>query len=142
MMGSLGLPGSGDCSNLVLHGDLIVGSAAEAGLVWLPLNCGELTAAEPEAPALASVLGAWPNPFNPRTSLSFELPRASQVRLSIHDVAGRCVRTLAGGDFAAGMHALIWDGRDDRGTESPSGIYLARLEAGETAGSAKLVLLR
>jgi hypothetical protein len=83
-----------------------------------------------------------PNPFNPRTTFVFELPRPQRADLSVYDVAGRLVRRLAAGDLPAGRHTAIWDGRDDRGGDAPSGAYFLRL-SGETGSvSRKAVLLR
>jgi flagellar hook assembly protein FlgD len=67
-----------------------------------------------------------PNPFNPSTQLALSLPRDGNVRLAIHDVRGALVRVLADGPLAAGDHRYTWDGRDDRGLQVPSGLYLAR----------------
>jgi hypothetical protein len=83
-----------------------------------------------------------PNPFNPSTMLAFDLAAAGRVELAIVDVAGRRVRTLADGDFGAGSYTLTWDGRDDRGQASASGIYFAHLRAGDFRAERRLVLLK
>ena len=75
-----------------------------------------------------SALAAYPNPFNPQTRLSFELPRAGEVTLNIYDVAGRKVATLLQGHQPAGPGSVTWDGRDRSGRSLGSGLYLARLE--------------
>lgn len=90
-------------------------------------------------PAPASglrLVGAAPNPFNPRTEIAFELPASARVSLSVYDAAGRRVRTLmAGVELGAGRHAVDWDGCSDGGRRLPSGSYLCRLEAaGEVVG--------
>jgi hypothetical protein len=92
--------------------------------------------------AAPRLLGAYPNPFNPQTTLRFTLGAPARVRLTVHDVTGRHVRVIADEAFAAGMYERIWDGRDDGGRELASGIYLLRLNtvAGEQAQ--RLVLLR
>jgi hypothetical protein len=94
------------------------------------------------APARTALLGAVPNPFNPRTVVRYELDRATPVRLTIHDVAGRRVRTLFEGERAAGRHEAIWDGRSDGGAPVPTGVYFCRCEAGEYRRTVKLTLLR
>jgi hypothetical protein len=68
-----------------------------------------------------------PNPFNPRTTLRFELTAGATVELAVFDVSGRRIATLAAGHRAAGRHEAVWQGRDDAGRSVPSGVYLARL---------------
>ncbi len=83
-----------------------------------------------------------PNPFNPRTTIRFELPAVGHVRLAIYDVAGRLVRVLVEGEIAAGSHEAAWDGRDAAGRAVPSGSYLARLVAGGKVEGVRLSLVR
>ncbi|MBK8167480.1 MAG: hypothetical protein IPK64_16170 [bacterium] len=90
-------------------------------------------------PALA---GAWPNPFNPRTTISFELPAPSRTRVTILDLRGSLVATVAEADLGAGRHQVVWTGRDDAGRAVPSGPYLCRLQAGRHEAVTKLLLLR
>lgn len=94
----------------------------------------------PEAHSLG--LQASPNPFNPRTTISFTLAEPGKVRLTIYDLRGALVRRLAERPLAAGPHAVVWDGTDDRGRRPGSGIYLARLESAETARTIKVVMLK
>jgi hypothetical protein len=68
-----------------------------------------------------------PNPFNPRTTLRFELTAGATVELAVFDVSGRRIATLAAGHRATGRHEAVWQGRDDDGRSVPSGVYLARL---------------
>lgn len=102
------------------------------------------TGAPDDGPARpAAALGSHPNPFNPRTILSFANRAAGPTRLTLHDLAGRRVRTLVAGDWPAGEHQVVWDGTDDGGAALPSGVYLARLVgAGGAVVSRKLTLLR
>lgn len=88
------------------------------------------------------LLPARPNPFNPRTTLRFELPGAAHVRLEIFDLAGRRLRTLVSESLSAGPHEVVWDGLDARGCAAPTGNYLARLTTGMEARSVGLQLLR
>jgi hypothetical protein len=83
-----------------------------------------------------------PNPFNPRAQISFALPEAGPVSLSVYDVKGRLVTVLAEGEHDAGPHALTWHGRDSRGREVGSGVYFLRLEAGGTVATRKMVMVR
>lgn len=86
--------------------------------------------------------GAYPNPFNPRTTIKFELPEAGSVRLSVFDVAGRLVRTLVDESMPLGSHEAIWDGKDASGREVGSGSYLVRLEFGKDVKTTRMGLLR
>jgi hypothetical protein len=98
----------------------------------LSLDEGISTAAE--TPALfASLQPAYPNPFNPKTTLAFTLASGAEVQLAIFDSQGRRVRTLHEGFLGAGEHRRIWDGRDDEGRAGVSGVYLARLLASSGA---------
>jgi hypothetical protein len=83
-----------------------------------------------------------PNPFNPSTSIPFELPEDSHVRLTIYSVGGRLVRTLIDGKLAGDTYSVEWDGRDDQGHEARSGVYFSRLQAGDRTLTKQLVLLR
>ena len=89
-------------------------------------------------------LRSYPNPFNPSTTIHFELPQASRITMSIHDLAGRRVRRLASGErlYPAGPGLVDWSGRDDRGRELPSGLYLCRISDGEIATSCKVTLIK
>ena len=79
-------------------------------------------------PTAVELLPNYPNPFNPETTIRFNLLCASQVRLVIYNALGQVIRTLADGFRPAGMHEMTWDGRNDQGREVASGIYLYSLE--------------
>jgi hypothetical protein len=83
-----------------------------------------------------------PNPFNPATTLVFELPRHMQVKLSIFTVTGRLVSTLVDREMAAGRKQVVWNARDGHGRPVASGVYFYRLVAGGEAQTRKMVLLR
>lgn len=84
----------------------------------------------------------FPNPFNSSTTLQFDLPQDGAVDLSIYNLSGQKMATLAQGHLAAGMHTLQWDGRDARGRELASGVYFYRLRTESQTQSRRLVLLR
>ena len=86
---------------------------------------------------------AYPNPFNPSTTLRFESDAHGPLRLVVVDAAGRVLRELAAGTFSAGHHTVEWDGKDEAGRRLPSGLYLARLIGDQgLVGSQKLMLLK
>lgn len=97
------------------------------------------TAGVPPAPLTAV---AYPNPFNPRTTISYALPVSGPTRLTIHDLRGRRVRTLLDGWQPAGAGAVIWDGIDGEGRPCASGLYVHRLETDAGRHLGKMMLLR
>lgn len=88
------------------------------------------------------LLWAYSNPFSEATTLHFALASADDVQLAVYDSAGRLVRELHRGTFAAGEHVMQWDGRSDAGTPLPAGVYFARLASRLGAGDVRLTLLR
>lgn len=83
-----------------------------------------------------------PNPFGSATIIRFELFSPVQARLRIYDLDGRLIRTLLDTLLPAGVHCLDWDGLDEDGRPVPSGAYLARLVAGASEATWKLVRVR
>jgi len=83
-----------------------------------------------------------PNPFNPSTSIRFTMPERAEIDLALYDAAGCRVAVVASGVYEPGEHVISWDGRDDTGREAASGIYFARLRAGDFEATRKLVLIR
>ncbi|HWO58332.1 MAG TPA: PKD domain-containing protein [bacterium] len=84
----------------------------------------------------------YPNPFNPATVIAFSLAQTGPVRLDVYDILGRRVATLAEGDWPAGHHRVVWDGRDEDGIERASGVYFYRLQADGFQQSRKMLLLK
>lgn len=87
----------------------------------------------------------FPNPFNPQTTISFDLPGGDDgevmpARLVIFDIRGRLVKNLFEGELKAGHYQFSWDGRDDSGTPLPSGVYFCRLDSGNWSSARKMVL--
>ena len=83
-----------------------------------------------------------PNPFNPGTAIGYELTQPVQVSLRIYDLLGREVAVLVGGMMDAGHHEAYWNGRDSNGNPAASGVYLYRLEAGGSAETKRMMLVR
>jgi hypothetical protein len=104
---------------------------------------------EPEGPggglpAASGLSQNFPNPFNPLTTISFEVPEANEgprrVILSVFDLRGRNVKTLVEGEVAPGRHDVVWDGTDERNREVPSGIYFCTLQANGIHSARKMLL--
>ncbi len=86
---------------------------------------------------------AWPNPFNASVHIPFALSQAdTPVELTVRDLLGRTVRTLAVGPAAAGRHVWSWDGRDDAGEPVGNGAYLVHLRAGDRQAAGKVMLIK
>jgi hypothetical protein len=88
------------------------------------------------------LLAAFPNPFNPLTTLRFETSHPGLVQLGIFDVQGRLVRELVRETLPVGEHSRTWDGRTNQGGIAPSGVYFGRLEVGGQVRTVKLLLVR
>jgi hypothetical protein len=104
-----------------------------------PLNPGQI-------PEVLSLYPNYPNPFNPVTTIRFDLPGTPagfyEVRVDVFDIRGSRVKTLLNGKFAPGSYALEWNGANDRGEEAPSGIYIYSLRANDLRFSRRMVLVR
>ncbi len=100
---------------------------------------------EPDIEAMPQVyaLGQnYPNPFNPATTITFALPKRSQVKLDVINVLGQEVRTLVDEQLPAGEHSVVWDGTDSKGRQVSSGVYFYRLHAGEMTETRQMILLK
>ncbi|NOZ74025.1 MAG: T9SS type A sorting domain-containing protein [FCB group bacterium] len=84
----------------------------------------------------------YPNPFNPATTIQYDLPITSNVRLIIYDILGREVIRLIDNEVGAGFHAIRWNGRDKYGKNVSSGVYIYLLNAGDFVQTKKLMLLK
>lgn len=83
-----------------------------------------------------------PNPFNPTTSIKFQLPQNTFVTLKVYNLIGREVATLVNEERAAGTHVVYWNGKDSNGMSLASGVYLYKLIAGSYVEIRKMNLLK
>jgi len=95
-----------------------------------------------DTPHSFELMPNYPNPFNPSTTIRYELAKRTQVELRVYDVHGALVRTLVDGVKGAGAYSLEWNGRDDRGTAVSSGVYFYRITAGDFSDVRKMTLLK
>jgi hypothetical protein len=84
----------------------------------------------------------YPNPFNPSTTITFNLPAPGKGTLAIYNAAGQLVRTLVSGALAGGSHRFEWDAAADNGARVASGVYLGRLEVDGMVSQVKLILAK
>lgn len=88
------------------------------------------------------IAGAYPNPFNPTTTISYTLPQSAHVTLTIYDLTGRAVNTLVHARQASGDYTVQWNGRNQYGQPVSSGMYFYRLQAANAVKTHKILLVR
>jgi hypothetical protein len=88
-------------------------------------------------PARYELYQNYPNPFNPSTTIKFDLPENTSVKIIVYDITGRKISVLANGKFEAGSHTVIWQAEN-----YPSAVYFCRIEAGKFTSTRKMVLLK
>ena len=93
-------------------------------------------------PSMTQLTGLYPNPFNPRTTVSFDLVTTQKVSLQVFNTKGQLIRTLVDGQVQQGSHTIEWNGKDSTGKSAASGIYLFKLKAGACTEIAKALLLK
>ena len=122
------------------------GNSGACGLIGaLPVGCGVMAVGGGDLTSTAPplLLQNQPNPFNHSTTLRFELPRAEEVTLRIHEVSGRIIRTLYDQvQLSPGQHFVEWDGRNERGNRVSSGVYFYHLDVGSKTLVQKMTLKR
>ena len=94
------------------------------------------------SPCKRFTLGNYPNPFNPVTTIYYELARETSVRLAIYDLSGSRVKTVVDKTQPAGVYKILWNGMNENGNNVSSGIYFLRLESPALRITRKLFLLR
>jgi hypothetical protein len=95
-------------------------------------------------PKVFSISQNFPNPFNPSTTIQFDIPAgqsSAPVKISIYDIRGRLIKTLWNGEKVPGTYQVHWDGRNAMGNKVSSGVYLYRIIAGDFISTRKMVLL-
>ncbi len=110
--------------------------------IWTALHRYPSPVPDEVLPSPSTQLRAWPNPFNPRVQLSFELKSDQAVLLEVFDSRGRLVNRLLDTVLPAGVHDKHWNGQDQAGKTMPSGVYFARLRTDYNLEVRKLMLTR
>lgn len=111
---------------LVSHIDPAIGTGGRYSLFasWIPLSVATDTKSEPQIPATLSLAQNYPNPFSSETTISFELNRPANTRLSVYDVLGRLITRLVDGPLQPGLHTRVFDA-----SHLSSGLYFYRIES-------------
>jgi len=105
-------------------------------------DSGNAVAEEQKLPETFDLAQNYPNPFNPTTAISYQLPKASFVNLTIYSATGQQIRTLVNGTISAGYHHINWDAMDDAGHKVASGIYFYRIDAEDFISIKKMTLMK
>jgi hypothetical protein len=103
---------------------------------------GKLEGLTAEIPDQFALYQNYPNPFNPATSISFDLPEVSNVRISVFNILGQRVVVLANEQFNPGQHSVVWDGRNRYGVDVASGVYFYLIETSQFSDAKKMLVLR
>jgi len=95
-----------------------------------------------DVPKKFEVSQNFPNPFNPSTTIRYELPKETHVIINIYNLLGQKVKTLVNSEEKAGTYNTVWNGRDNYGNEAASGIYIYRVAVGSHIISKKMILMK
>ncbi|HEY6573213.1 MAG TPA: FlgD immunoglobulin-like domain containing protein, partial [Candidatus Eisenbacteria bacterium] len=102
-----------------------------------------LTAVDDAAPATTiNLRRISPNPFSPSTRIEFAVPRRGPVDIAVYDVSGRRVATLLHGDIDAGVHDVVWNGKNSQGASVAAGVYWTVVKTSEGQKSRSMVLMK
>ena len=93
-------------------------------------------------PTCATLNGNYPNPFNPTTTISFSLPKESKIELSVFNIKGQKVKTLANTEFDRGNHSFVWNGKNDEEQHVSSGMYFYKISVNGNQKTNKMLMLK
>ncbi len=102
----------------------------------------DILSRDDEIPTEYALQKNYPNPFNPRTTIKYAIPKSEHVVLKIYNINGAVVRTLVERHQSTGVYSITWDGKNDQGLLMPSGLYLYHLIAGSYAKTLKMALVK
>jgi hypothetical protein len=140
----------GGWGDLAISGSHVYIAAGRRFFV-VPIQCDDIVAAidddylDPEPndiPQAMVNLSVHPNPFNPRTTITFSIDHPQSVELCIFDMTGKRIAELANREFETGFHSMEWQGKDLQGRAVASGTYLLRMSTDEWVTSEKMMLVR
>jgi len=109
---------------------------------WVGETGEQVSIIDETLPITYNLYNAYPNPFNPVTTLRYELPETGLVNITIYDMLGRQVKILINQNQDAGYRSVVWNATNDYGTPVSAGIYLYQIQAGEYISTKKMVLLK
>ena len=116
------------------------------GMGAMPVGCAMSSVDPPPSdsvlPLVTRLQDAYPNPFNPRTTIEYDLAKSGQVSVAVFDLAGRLVSQLLDESVAAGRHEVTWQGRDNRGQAAAAGVYFVRLKTANITDTRRMTLVK
>ncbi|MFA5510176.1 MAG: FlgD immunoglobulin-like domain containing protein [Candidatus Cloacimonadaceae bacterium] len=115
----------------------------EVMFMELQVTFPETSSDDPVATPTPKLLHAnYPNPFNPSTTINFDMPKAGNVKLNVYNVKGQLVNSLINETRGFGSHSVVWNGTDNKGQNVPSGLYFYRLETENHSEIRKMMLMK
>ena len=105
-------------------------------------SCNQVSILNEVIPNTYQLYNAFPNPFNPNTTLSYELPEDAMVNFTIYDMMGRIVRNLVSSQQIAGYKSVQWNATNNQGLPVSAGVYLYSIQAGDFRQTKKMVLFK
>jgi hypothetical protein len=124
----------------------ILGASDDGKIVALSGGTGALTGIDHDVslnvPEEFRLNQNFPNPFNPSTTISFDLPEPARVEIKIYDILGRLIRSYNFKNLPAGTHEVLWDGKDPNNISAPSGIYIYQAQLNQHKISKQMLLLK
>lgn len=118
------------------------GKTEIVGLYAQKYSCPVVATQEQTPTAGKLVASNYPNPFNPSTTISYNLPQNGQVTLNVYNSRGQRVRALVSARQAAGQHTVTWNGTDDHGRNMASGVYFYKVETAGSSSVSKMLLVK
>jgi predicted outer membrane repeat protein len=112
------------------------------GMGALPVGCAQAPVPGPLPIRVTRVNEIYPNPFNPQTTIKYDLARQGRVSVAVFDLAGRLVHQLLDESVAPGHHEVTWRGRDSRGRTAAAGVYFVRLKTADTTDTRRMTLVK
>ncbi len=133
-------------NNYEISGEYRIGISAHSGTVYhfsnpFTIQGGAVGVVDVELPTVVKIFPPKPNPFNPSTTIHYELSNTSNVNLCIYDLVGREAIILVNTTQSNGQHTIQWDGRTSNGESVEAGIYIAQIRVGEIVQTVKMVYL-
>jgi hypothetical protein len=127
--------------HLIAGGHLYYYKVEEVGMDGVKTLHGPVMAEAP-LPKEFNLAQNFPNPFNPETSIRFDVPKLTYMTLEVYNILGQKVRTLLQQQIEPGYHVMLWDGNNDQGMKVSSGIYYYRISSAEFSSTKKMALLK
>jgi hypothetical protein len=98
--------------------------------------------AENTLPLVTELSGNYPNPFNPTTTIKFSLNTPEKTLIEVYNIRGEKVRTLVDGELQADFYNIVWNGKDNSGKKTSSGVYFYKMKAGNYVSTKKMILMK